>query len=77
MNELTQFFFKVVTLSGEKMTLKFNETIKPGTTRVLSGHGLPNPRDSTKKGDLVVKIDVIFPDQLSAAAKEAVTKHLP
>ncbi|KAF6203268.1 hypothetical protein GE061_003686 [Apolygus lucorum] len=76
-NALLGNSIEVPTLSGEKVTLKFKEPIKPGTVRRLAGHGLPNPKDQTKKGDMVVTIEVLFPDQLSPADREAISKHLP
>eukprot|EP00092_Neocalanus_flemingeri_P094134 GFUD01119680.1.p1 GENE.GFUD01119680.1~~GFUD01119680.1.p1 ORF type:complete len:338 (+),score=87.94 GFUD01119680.1:120-1016(+) len=64
---------EVPTLEGGKVILDFSEkVIKPTTVRKLKGLGLPIPKDPTKKGDLVVSFDIIFPDKVSETDKNII-----
>ena len=49
-----------------------NEIIKPTTTKRFHGHGLPFPKEPHRRGDLIVKFEVLFPDQLSRASKNII-----
>lgn len=54
---------RVPTLDGDPITLALKEVVKPTTTKRLSGKGLPVPRESNKRGDLVVQFDIQFPSR--------------
>lgn len=69
---------EVPTLSGDKRTLNFNdEVIKPTTVKRIQGGGLPFPKEPSRRGDLLVTFDIVFPERLSGSAKEALRKILP
>ena len=57
-------------LDGERDVNLRNEVIKPNTTKRLQGFGLPFPKDPNKKGDLVIKFDIEFPERLSDSSKQ-------
>jgi len=62
---------QVPTLDGRKVGVNCSgEVIKPTTTKRLQGYGLPYPKDPTKKGDLIIGFDVLFPDQISQSSKD-------
>jgi len=64
---------QVPTLDGRKVGINCSgEVIKPSTTKRLTGYGLPFPKEPTKKGDLIVDFDILFPDQLSQNSKEVI-----
>ncbi|XP_023223641.1 dnaJ homolog subfamily B member 4-like [Centruroides sculpturatus] len=63
-------------LSGEKISFKL-PNVQPGTTRLIRGKGLPHPMDLRRRGDLIVKFDIIFPDKLSDDTKEILNSCLP
>jgi len=64
---------QVPTLNGKKIGINCSaEVIKPTTTKRLQGYGLPYPKDSTRKGDLIVGFDVLFPDNLSQSSKDII-----
>eukprot|EP00092_Neocalanus_flemingeri_P054269 GFUD01063906.1.p1 GENE.GFUD01063906.1~~GFUD01063906.1.p1 ORF type:complete len:363 (+),score=90.88 GFUD01063906.1:134-1222(+) len=64
---------QVPTLDGKKVGIDCSgEVIKPVTTKRLQGFGLPFPKDPTKKGDLIVGFDVIFPDPISQSSKDII-----
>jgi len=61
----------VPTLDGQRLAVDCSqEVVKPGTRKRLQGRGLPFPKDPRRKGDLVVKFDIQFPDRLSSSAKD-------
>merc|ERR1719250_140985 len=64
---------QVPTLEGTKVGINCTcEVLKPTTTKRLQGYGLPLPKDPTKRGDLIVSFDVLFPDQLSQSSKDII-----
>merc|ERR1712173_225357 len=46
------------------------EVIKPNTTKRVQGEGLPYPKDSSRRGDLLVKFDIQFPDKITQSSRE-------
>ncbi|OCH93047.1 DnaJ-domain-containing protein [Obba rivulosa] len=52
--------------------------IKPGMQTTISGEGMPIRKEGSvrRKGDLIVKWEVVFPDRLTPAQKEGVRKVL-
>ena len=62
---------EVPTLEGKTINVNCtNQVIKPQTTKTLQGYGLPYPKEPGRKGDLVVKFDILFPDRLSQSSKD-------
>lgn len=49
-------------LNGELVTLHFDEIISPQTRRVIAGRGMPLRSDPGKRGDLIVKFSIQFPE---------------
>jgi hypothetical protein len=43
----------------------FQEIVTPQTEKRFSNEGLPYPKDPTKRGDLIVKFDILFPKLLN------------
>jgi DnaJ-class molecular chaperone len=68
----------VPTLSGDVLYLNFNEeVIRPNTVRKIPGRGMPQPKDPTKCGELVVSFEIIFPERLPSQTKEILKNCLP
>ena len=68
----------VPTLGGESVPLEFTEsTLTPSTVKRVPGRGLPFPKDPSRRGDLLVAFDIVFPDGLTATAKETLRRTLP
>jgi len=57
-------------LDGEREVNLRSEIVRPSTTKRLQGFGLPFPKEPSKKGDLVVKFDIQFPERLSDSSKQ-------
>ncbi|XP_018569730.1 dnaJ protein homolog 1-like [Anoplophora glabripennis] len=65
-------------LGGGNMTLDYkNEIIWPDTVKRVQGHGLPFPKEPSKRGDLVVSFDIRFPRDLSQKTKNMLAGILP
>jgi len=47
-----------------------SEVIKPSTTKRIQGEGLPFPKDNSRKGDLLIKFDIQFPERISQSSRE-------
>ena len=66
----------MVTLDKRKLAVTLNrgEKIRPDTTKVLPGEGMPKQGDPKIKGNLVIDFDIIYPDDSWFSEKEMVNK---
>ncbi|EIW84303.1 DnaJ-domain-containing protein [Coniophora puteana RWD-64-598 SS2] len=71
---------QVNALDGRKIqvTVPSLGVIKPGQETKIPGEGMPIRKQGSpkKKGDLIVKWDVVFPERLTASQKEEIRKVL-
>lgn len=68
----------VPTLTGERIPINLtSEIVRPTTTKRLPGHGLPYPKEPSRKGDLIVTFDIRFPDKLTSTTKDILYDALP
>ena len=68
---------EIPTLDGRKVGMNLmDEVIKPSSTKKLQGYGLPFPKEPSRKGDLIVKFDIQFPDRLSSSTKDILSDCL-
>ena len=67
------------TIENEQIELSVDEVISPQTVKILHGKGMPiedvvDPlapvRLNHRKGNLIVRFDIQFPEQLSETQKE-------
>lgn len=66
-------------LDGRKLQVPIpSGIVRPGATTTVSGEGMPIRKEGSakKKGDLIVKWEVVFPDRLTPAQKEGLRKIL-
>ncbi|XP_017870675.1 PREDICTED: dnaJ protein homolog 1 [Drosophila arizonae] len=69
---------QVPTLQGSPFPLCTNgEIIKPTTIKRFADRGLPFPKDSTRRGALLVNFNIIFPDTLSTRLITTLGELLP
>ncbi|RWS23009.1 dnaJ protein 1-like protein [Leptotrombidium deliense] len=68
---------RVPTLTGEKLSIRLNEIVKPQMVRKVSNQGLPYPKDPSKRGDLLITFDIKFPDSLTEETKQVLWDCLP
>ena len=67
---------QIPTLEGKKVGINCSEVIKPNTTKRLQGFGLPFPKEPTRRGDLIVSFEVLFPDNVSTTSKRTLYEAL-
>ena len=63
-------------LCGSLNNLHFDEIISPQTRRVLEGRGMPLKGQAGKFGNLIIKFDICFPEELSFEKKKRVIELL-
>lgn len=69
---------QVPTLDGRKKQISMmNEIVNPNTEKRIAGEGLPYPKQTNKKGDIIVKFDIKFPGSLNPMQRDAVSQNLP
>lgn len=69
----------VEVLDGRKIQVPLpSGIIKPGSESKVAGEGMPIRKEGStrKKGDLIVKWDIVFPDRLTPAQREGIRKVL-
>ncbi|KAF7284924.1 hypothetical protein GWI33_017403 [Rhynchophorus ferrugineus] len=65
-------------LGGGKTSLNFSdEVITPETAKRIGGLGLPFPKEPSRRGDLIVGFQIIFPVKMSATARKKLADILP
>lgn len=69
----------VPTLSGsDRLVLSLtDEVIKPATVKRIVGKGLPQSKDPTKRGDLLISFDIVFPDKITPHTRDTLKNCLP
>lgn len=65
------------TLDGRTVTVTNRDIVRPGTKRRFTGEGLPLAKSPRRRGDLVVDFEVMFPEKLTASARETISQVLP
>jgi len=69
---------EIPTLTGDKIPINLsNDVISPAMVKRLPGYGLPLPKDNTKKGDILVSFDIVFPEKLNQNIKDKLHDLLP
>ena len=66
-------------LDGRKLQVSIpSGVVKPGQQTTLAGEGMPARKEGQvhKKGDLIVKWEIVFPDRLTPSQKEGIKKVL-
>ena len=66
----------IPTLTGERITQRITDVVKPSTTKRIPGHGLPHSKEPSRRGDLIVGFDIKFPDSLPEGSKQILSDVL-
>ncbi|PAV78651.1 hypothetical protein WR25_22208 [Diploscapter pachys] len=66
----------VPTLDGSNYSLPLVDVVKPGTIKRLPHMGLPNPKNPSVRGDLIVEFDIQFPSTVNSTQKELIRNAL-
>jgi DnaJ-class molecular chaperone len=74
---LTGCFIQIPTAERDaNIVIAVNEVIHPKYERRIFGRGVPMLGNPDKRGDLVIKFDIVFPKSLSLAKKKSARKFL-
>ncbi|KAK8627323.1 hypothetical protein V6N13_134936 [Hibiscus sabdariffa] len=73
---LTGSTLSLTTLDGRTLTVPVMEIVKPGHEVVIPNEGMPISKDPSKKGQLKIKFDIIFPSRLNAEQKSDLKRAL-
>lgn len=60
----------ITTLDQKTLNINIPPGTQPGTVLGIQGHGMPNMRDHRFKGRLLIKIDIVIPNNLTQRQKE-------
>ena len=67
---LAGFTKTVATLDGRNIPVTSTGGLQPHSTMSLPGEGMPNSKQPSRKGDLVINFNIQFPTHLSQAQKD-------
>lgn len=76
LDALTGKTINLTTLDGRNLTIPITDVVKPGHEVVIQNEGMPISKDPTKKGNLTIKFDVVFPSRLNAEQKSDLRRVL-
>lgn len=68
---------QVPLIEGGVLPLRLSNVVKPGSVTRVTGKGMPNSKDASHRGDLLVEFDVVFPDSLNPTLKDLLKDALP
>ena len=74
---LTGGLAEVPTIDGRKIKMRLSGIVNPDSSQRIQGEGLPLPKNPSKRGDLIVKYNIQFPDQLSSVQRDVLLNTLP
>lgn len=69
----------MTTIEKKVVPVRMTGVVQPGTTRILRGEGMPFAKDPSRRGNLIVEFDIVFPERmnLSESERKIFEKHLP
>jgi DnaJ homolog subfamily B member 4 len=67
---------RVTTLDGRSLSLPINSIIHPSYEEVVPREGMPIPKDPSKKGNLRIKFNIMFPSRLTSDQKAGLKRIL-
>lgn len=69
--------FDVPTLDGRTVKVDCrNDVLKPNQSRRLQGYGLPFNKDPSRRGDIIIDFNIVFPESLSDTSKNLIRTAL-
>lgn len=68
---------EIPTLEGPSVKWQLKSVVQPGSTKCMSGKGLPLPKTPNQHGDMVVTFQVSIPDNLTPNQRDSLARMLP
>ncbi|KAM8821603.1 dnaJ homolog subfamily B member 13 [Eudromia elegans] len=66
----------VRTLDGRLLNIPVNDVVHPTYCKVVPAEGMPLPQEPARRGDLLIRFDVVFPKQLTPQKKKLLKSAL-
>ncbi|KAF5443249.1 hypothetical protein F2P56_035821 [Juglans regia] len=66
----------LTTLDQRNLAIMITDIVKPGHEIVMPNEGMPISKEPSKKGNLVIKFDIVFPSRLTAEQKSDLRRAL-
>jgi hypothetical protein len=76
LDALTGVTYNLTTLDGRSLAISMTDIVKPGHQIVIPNEGMPISKEPNKKGNLIIKFDVMFPTKLTAEQKSDLRRAL-
>lgn len=73
---LTGYTINWTTLDGRNLQILVDTVVTPGDEVRVPGEGMPIPRESRKKGDLIIMFEIGFPRMLTLDQKKGLRRTL-
>eukprot|EP00657_Telonema_sp_P-1_P012448 TRINITY_DN9032_c0_g1_i1.p1 TRINITY_DN9032_c0_g1~~TRINITY_DN9032_c0_g1_i1.p1 ORF type:complete len:150 (+),score=30.14 TRINITY_DN9032_c0_g1_i1:396-845(+) len=73
---LTGSLVNIQSLEGHQLSIGVNQVVHNNTTHTLPGQGMPNEADPSVRGDLIVKFNTVFPQQLNDTQRQLIKAAL-
>jgi DnaJ family protein B protein 4 len=74
---LVGFKRSITTLDGRELLISHNNVTQPGQEMSFPARGMPNQKNESVKGNLVVTVNVSFPASLTANQKHLILQAFP
>jgi len=74
---LTNPVIEINTLDGKKKRIKMPGIVTPTTREIIPGEGMPNSKNPSRRGNLILTFDIQFPSYLSDDQKQKLASILP
>ncbi|CAI0385328.1 unnamed protein product [Linum tenue] len=71
---LTGYTAHLTTLDGRSLTIPVKNVIHPTYEEVVTGEGMPIPKDPPRRGNLRIKFSIRFPARLTSEQKAGIKK---
>jgi len=74
---LSSFVVSITTLDNRTLRIPINKIVSPGFIHKVPGEGMPISKSGgTKRGDLLIEFDIVFPTHLNQQQKNAIQQYL-
>ncbi|EUD69566.1 DnaJ like subfamily B member 4 [Plasmodium inui San Antonio 1] len=73
---LTGFQFTVKSLDNRDINIRVDDIVTPNTRRMIPKEGMPSSKNPSKRGDLIVEFEIIFPESLTTERKKILREVL-
>eukprot|EP00366_Plasmodium_knowlesi_P003018 XP_002260515.1 DNAJ like protein, putative [Plasmodium knowlesi strain H] len=73
---LTGFQFTVKSLDNREINIRVDDIVTPNSRRMIPKEGMPYSKNPSKRGDLIIEFEVIFPKSLTSERKKVLREVL-